>query len=39
MSINTPEIRTGFWLGLGFILAMIVVGFFQLLWVKARDRG
>ena len=35
MAVNMGEIKTGFWLGLGLILAFTVVGLLQLLAMKA----
>lgn len=27
--INTPEIKTGFWIGLGVLIAFLVLGMFR----------
>ena len=37
--VNTGEINTGFYLGLGLIAAVIVAGLIQMAFVKVAHRG
>lgn len=33
--IDKPELKTGFWLGLGFLLALLVLGIIRALFYRA----
>lgn len=37
--IDTPDLKTGFWVGLGVALAFLVLAILQLVFYKARSKS
>lgn len=39
MAIDKPDLKTGFWVGLGVVLALAVWGFVQVFLMKLVERN